>query len=281
MKEYFTTYSERPFSISIASIHGTIISIFIAVFSTFGLFVHNLAVQEEDYLIKEANKAEYLIKLSSSKSVGGQSICSKELSMSWKEKIDVLKGIEDTRRKTGISSASSADDLFCLIYASIKDYPFIQIDELQRKATGNHRFYFQSYEEVKQWIEDSESTIDLFMRNKEYIYKEIKDKLTENIGTKYALEYLDNCYKMIEDISNLLSKLSLIMNKHRTYYKSLPKSPGFVLFLILFTAFTFYCGVIHPMLNDRICNFYLIIIPLCFYVFVFCYIATRALIISI
>jgi len=260
-------------ALPIAGIHATILSIFVAVFSTYGIFVHSSLSQARKSVVQEANKADRIMNWSSSISVGTDEVCTGTLAEDWEGILHQLTEISDMNSKD--LYLQKGEEVFCILYALHKKYPFAVTDEIGMKTEGYHRFHFKNFNQVNTWVRDLEKVL-LAVDTCEPKLREILDYYYDEITWgDHAKHYIDRLFSSCAEIEKYLQHMKELIAKASTYEFALFQKPLFMSLSIMFAGFVFFSGVVLPMISSKVNKIFVLWIPIAFYLSVFVYLFYR------
>ena len=249
----------------IAGVHATVLSIFVAIFSSLGLYYHASGEQQRSDTVQEANKAGDIGNMWTYIYVGSSEICDSHRRRGWsdnhQEIVNTCKGSSNPK--------DNGESLFCSFYSVLSGYPYVVQDELLRRAGRIHRFKFQSYEQVVRWAEDYTSVSRTLSACKDSLTPTLERYLATVSWRNQGSDYLKLLYSVTSDLDIFLARLqqriSQISATPFTRYGGRYVLPVF-LFLSLVA---FVSGVIMPIVWKGVTRLFLIWIPVAYYFILF------------
>jgi len=262
-------------ALSIAAIHATVISIFVAIFSTYGLHFHSQFKQAKQEITDESQKADRMINWSSSISVGGKEVCAQIADKEWKYLIKKYQEI--CALNNADIKFDNREELFCILYRLSKTYPFTVTNEIAMKTNSYHRFYFENFEMVKKWIQDTCDVISILMRTKSRSDAILSEFYKDAEWGKHAQEFIARTFESFINIERFASHLKSKVNKASEYTTILPSNSFFMFLFIAVSGLVFFSGVVLPILSTNVDRLFVIWVPIGFYIFIFIYLSYKFL----
>lgn len=262
-------------ALSIAAIHATVISIFVAIFSTYGLHLHSQFKQVKQEIIDEALKADRIINWSSSISVGGKEVCAQFADKDWKHFLKKYQEI--CALKNADIKFDNREELFCILYKLSKTYPFAVTNEIAMKTDGYHRFYFDNFDEVKIWVQQTRDVISILQRTRSRSDEILSEFYNDSEWGKHAQEFVAQIYESFKDIERFASHLNSKVIKATEYTTILPSNSFFMFLFVAVSGLVFFSGVVLPILCANVDKMFLIWVPIGFYIFIFIYLSYKFL----